>query len=105
MVKVPKFTESNGLSVSKTLKQVGRATPAELTELTGNRSKNVLSTLRTLHGQSKIHIGDWEITNKGRVNPVWFWGDGDDKREPMAPRVREFFTPRPDLAAAWMFNV
>jgi predicted transcriptional regulator len=101
---VPKFTTPKGESVAKTLQKVSRASTNELVTLTGRPIKSVLSTLRTLHTRSKIHIGGYEVNKRGQVNRIWFWGDGDDKREPVVNSKKEKFIPRLDEAAAWLRN-
>lgn len=101
---LPKFTKSTGSPVSKALKKVGKATSTQLTEMTKNQPNAVTATLKVLHNQSKIHIGDWETNSRGKLTAVWFWGDGDDKLE-SSIRHKDGFTPRPDVAAAWLFNV
>ena len=101
---VPKFTTVKGSTVSKMLQKHGHATASKLVKLTNRPIKSVLSTLRTLHDRSKIHVGAYERNNRGQVSRVWFWGDGDDAREPNIVRDKDGFTPRPDVAAAWLRN-
>ena len=104
MSEIPKFTTVKGSTVSKVLQKVERATASKLVKLTGRPIKSVLSTIKTLHQQSKIHIGDHEINKRGQVSRVWYWGDGDDAREPNIVRDKNGFIPRPDMAAAWLRN-
>ena len=101
---IPKFTTVKGSTVSKVLQKVGRATASTLVKLTGRPVKSVLSTIKTLHNQSKIHVGDHEVNKRGQVSRVWVWGDGDDAREPNIVRNKQEFIPRPDEAAAWLRN-
>ena len=101
---IPKFTTVKGSTVSKVLQKVGRATASTLVKLTGRPVKSVLSTIKTLHNQSKIHVGDHEVNKHGQVSRVWVWGDGDDAREPNIVRNKQEFIPRPDVAAAWLRN-
>ena len=101
---IPKFTTPKGESVAKTLQKVSRASTNELVTLTGRPIKSVLSTLKTLHDRSKIHVGEYEVNKRGQVTRVWFWGDGDDKREPVIVSNKQIFIPRPDEAAAWLRN-
>ena len=101
---IQKFTTVKGSTVSKVLQKVGRATASTLVKLTGRPVKSVLSTIKTLHNQSKIHVGDHEFNKRGQVSRVWVWGDGDDAREPNIVRNKQEFIPRPDVAAAWLRN-
>lgn len=101
---IPKFTTVKGSTVSKVLQQVNHATVSTLVQLTGRPIKSVLSTLKTLHQQSKIHIGGYEINKRNQVSRVWHWGDGDDAREPSTIKHMDGFIPRPDEAAAWLRN-
>ena len=101
---IQKFTTVKGSTVSKVLQKVGRATASTLVKLTGRPVKSVLSTIKTLHNQSKIHVGDHEVNKRGQVSRVWAWGDGDDAREPNIVRNKQEFIPRPDVAAAWLRN-
>jgi hypothetical protein len=104
MIDVPKFVPIKNLTVAKMLQSHGKATATALVKLTGKPMKSVLSTLKTLHNRSKIHIGDYEINKRGQVSRVWQWGDGDDKREPLIVKNKQPFTPRPDMASAWLRN-
>ena len=101
---VPKFTTPKGLSVSKALQKVGRGSASAMARITGRPIKSVLSTLKTLHDRSKIHIGAYILNKRGQASRVWFWGDGDDAREPVMLGNNEVFIPRPDTAAAWLRN-
>ena len=109
MSDVPKFTAPEkltikGSTVSKMLQKHGRATANVLVKLTGRPIKSVLSTVKALHRQSKIHIGDYEFNKRGQVSRVWFWGDGDDAREPVMSGNKQIFVPHADVAAAWLRN-
>jgi hypothetical protein len=106
---VPKFTApekipANSATVSKMLQKHGHATASRLVKLTNRPIKSVLSTLRTLHDRSKIHVGAYERNKRGQVAKVWYWGDGDDVREPSTIEHKNGFIPRPDEAAAWLRN-
>ena len=101
---VQKFTTPKGLSVSKALQKIGRGTASAVSRMTGRPIKSVLTSLQTLHQQSKIHIGDYEINKRKQVARIWYWGDGDDKREPSTIEHKDGFTPRLDEAAAWLRN-
>jgi hypothetical protein len=103
MYEIPKSTVK-GSTVSKVLQKVGRATATTVVKLSGRPIKSVLSTLKSLHQQSKIHIGDYEVNKRGQVAKVWAWGDGDDAREPVMRNNKVAFIPRPDTAAAWLRN-
>ena len=109
MNEMPKFTAPENLTikgstVAKMLEKHGHATASSLVKLTGRPIKAVLKTLHVLHGQSKIHIGAYEINKRGKASRVWYWGDGDDAREPHPLHRKENFIPRPDVAAAWLRN-
>jgi hypothetical protein len=85
------------------LQKNGSATASTLVKLTDKPLKSVLSTLKILHNQSKIHVGSFEVNKRGKVSRVWTWGDGDDVREPIM-EGKQVFIPRPDEAAAWLRN-
>lgn len=104
MSEMPKFTTVKGSTVAKVLQQVNCATVSTLVQLTGRPIKSVLSTLKTLHDRSKIHIGGYEINKRNQASRVWHWGDGDDAREPVDSNGKLTFIPRPDEAAAWLRN-
>jgi hypothetical protein len=101
---IPKFTTIKGSTVAKVLQQVNCATVSTLVQLTGRPIKSVLSTLKTLHDRSKIHIGGYEINKRNQASRIWYWGDGDDAREPSTVKHSNGFIPRPDEAAAWLRN-
>ena len=103
MSEIPKFTVK-GSTVAKMLQNNGSATANMLVQLTGRPIKSVLSTLKTLHERSKIHIGSYEINKRNQVSRVWHWGDGDDAREPSNVKHEDGFIPRLDEAAAWLRN-
>ena len=103
MSDIPKSTVK-GSTVSKTLEKVGHATVSTLVKLTGRPIKSVLSTIKTLHDRSKIHIGAYELNRRGQVSRVWYWGDGDDVREPNIVKHKNGFIPHADVAAAWLRN-
>jgi hypothetical protein len=93
------------LTVAKMLQSNGGATASMLVKLTGRPMKSVLSTLKTLHDRSKIHIGSYEINKRNQASRIWVWGDGDDARESQSHILhKEGFIPRPDEAAAWLRN-
>jgi hypothetical protein len=100
---IPKSTVK-GSTVSKVLEKVGHATVSTLVKLTGRPIKSVLSTVKTLHDRSKIHIGAYELNRRGQVSRVWYWGDGDDVREPNIVKHKNGFIPHADVAAAWLRN-
>jgi hypothetical protein len=91
------------LTVAKMLQSHGKATATALVKLTSRPMKSVLATIKTLHQQSKIHIGSYEFNRRGQLSRVWHWGDGDDAREPVMTG-KQAFIPRPDIASAWMRN-
>ncbi len=100
---IPKFVPVKSLTVARMLQKHGHATASILVKLTGRPMKSVLSTLKTLHDRSKIHIGSYEFNKRGQVSRVWHYGDGDDAREPVLIGKKKFI-PRPDAAAAWLRN-
>ena len=104
MIDVPKFIPIKSLTVAKMLQKNGQATANTLVKLTGKPIKSVLSTLKTLHGRGKIYIAAYEINKRGQASRVWAWGDGDDAREPVTGIKKQKFTPRPDVAAAWLYT-
>jgi hypothetical protein len=104
MSEIPKPTTVKGSTVAKVLQQVNCATASTLVQLTGRPIKSVLSTIKALHSQSKIHIGSYEINKRNQVSRVWHWGDGDDVREPSNVKHEDGFIPRLDEAAAWLRN-
>jgi len=91
------------LTVAKMLQKHGKATATALVKLTGRPMKSVLSTIKTLHDRSKIHIGGYEINKRGQSSRVWTWGDGDDAREPVM-LGKQTFIPHADEAASWLRN-
>ena len=101
---IPKFTTVKGSTVAKVLQTVGRATTSTLVKLTGRPVRSVLSTVKTLHERSKIHVGCYILTGRGKMSRVWYWGDGDDAREPIMEGKKQVFIPRLDEAAAWLRN-
>jgi hypothetical protein len=103
MSETPKLT-IKGSTVAKMLQKVNHATASTLVKLTGRPIKSVLSTLKTLHDRSKIHIGAYELNRRGQVSRVWYWGDGDDVREPNIVKHKNGFIPHADVAAAWLRN-
>jgi hypothetical protein len=104
MSEIPKSTTVKGSTVAKMLQNHGGATASMLVKLTGRPIKSVLSTLKTLHDRSKIHIGSYEINKRNQASRIWVWGDGDDAREPSTVKHKDGFIPRPDEAAAWLRN-
>jgi hypothetical protein len=105
MSEMPKFTAiPRGRLVSKALEQEGRATASMLMKITGKSIVTVRDAIKKLYAQSKIHVGGYEMNSRGKLSKVWYWGDGDDVREPIIAKDRPFFTPRPDEAAAWLRN-
>jgi len=95
---------SPNVTVARALQEVGRATASALIKLTGRPQKSVINTLKNLYHQSKVHIGGYEVNKRGQITRVWYWGDGDDKREPNIVKHKDNFIPRLDEAAAWLRN-
>ena len=91
------------LTVAKMLQSHGKATATALVKLTGRPMKSVLATIKTLHQQSKIHVGSYEFNRRGQLSRVWHWGDGDDAREPVMTGKQKLI-PHADVAAAWLRN-
>ena len=100
----PKFTTVKGSTVAKVLQKVNCATAKTIVKLTGRPIKSVLSTIKTLHDRSKVHIGSYELNKRGQASRVWHWGDGDDAREPVMEGNKRVFIPHADVAAAWLRN-
>jgi hypothetical protein len=105
MSEIPKFTSKpHGKSVAKALEKEGRATVVTLMKLTDKSITSVRDAIKLLYGKSKIHIGGYELSSRGKVSKVWYWGDGDDAREPVDEQGKPTFIPRPDVASAWLRN-
>ena len=105
MSEIPKFTAvARDKLVAKALEKEGRATTNKLMNLTGKPVTTVRDALKKLYARSKIHIGAYEINGRGKVTRIWYWGDGDDAREPLPGKARPVFVPRLDEAAAWLRN-
>ena len=107
MSEIPVFIEGVkpvNLTVGRALQKVGRATTNTLVKLTGRPVKSVLSTIKSLHQKSKIHIGSYAVTRRGQATRVWHWGDGDDVREPSTVKHMDGFTPHADVASEWLRN-
>jgi hypothetical protein len=104
MADEPEFKTIKGSTVAKVLQKVGHATASKVVRLSGRPIKSVLSTLKALHQQSKIHIGAYEFSERGQASRVWYWGDGDDAREPSTLKHVDGFIPHADVAAAWLRN-
>jgi hypothetical protein len=102
-MKTDKPIPIKNLTVAKMLQSHGKATATALVKLTSRPMKSVLATIKTLHQQSKIHIGSYEFNRRGQLSRVWHWGDGDDAREPVMSG-KQTFIPRPDVASAWLRN-
>ena len=107
MSEIPVFiseVKPKSMTVGKALQKAGHATVSALVKLTGKDSKNVQSALKTLYTGSRIHIGDYVVSRRGQVTRVWYWGDGDDKHEPIVNKSKEVFVPHADVASAWLRN-
>ena len=102
---VPNYKSTpKGKSVARALERLSRATANDLAREVSKQSKDVISSLNTLYSQSKIHVGDYQIISRGKLAKVWFWGDGDDVREPMLNKDKTRFVPRADIAVWWMHD-
>jgi hypothetical protein len=104
MSDVPQFVVPKNITVGKVLQKVGQATVSALVVLTGKDIKTVRHAVKTLYLTNKVHIGSYELNKRGKITQVWYWGDGDDAREPVMLSNKEVFVPRPDVAAAWLRN-
>jgi len=105
MDEIPKLTSKpKGKSVAKALEKEGRATANTLMKLTDKPIASVHEALKKLYSHSKIHIGGYQVNRRGTVSKIWYWGDGDDVREPTTRSNKPVFTPRPDVAAAWLYT-
>ena len=102
---VPNYKSTpKGKSVARALERLSRATSYDLAREVNKQTKDVISSLNTLYSQSKIHVGDYQLTLRGKLSKVWFWGDGDDVREPMLNKDKTRFVPRADIAVWWMHD-
>ena len=101
MVDVPQFVLPKK-TVGQVLQKVGKATASALVVLTGKNIKSVRNAVKILYTTNKIHVGSYELSKRGKVSRIWYWGDGDDAREPVVSK--QTFIPRPDVAAAWLRN-
>jgi len=101
---VPKYVVPKNITVGKALQKIGKATTSALVALTGKDIKTVRNSIKTLYTTNKVHIGSYELTKRGKVSRVWYWGDGDDAREPVDSNGKPTFIPRLDEAAAWLRN-
>jgi len=104
MSDVAHFVVPKDITVGKALQKIGKATVSALVVLTGKDIKSVRNALKILYTTNKVHIGSYELTKRGKVSRVWYWGDGDDAREPVDSNGKPTFIPRLDEAAAWMRN-
>jgi hypothetical protein len=104
MDEIPQSVVPKNITVGKALQNIGQATVSALVVLTGKDIKSVRNALKILYTSNKVHIGSYEITKRGKVSRVWYWGDGDDAREPVDSNGKPTFIPRPDEAAAWLRN-
>ena len=104
MSDVAQFVVPKDITVGKALQKIGKATVSALVVLTGKDIKSVRNALKILYTTNKVHIGSYELTKRGKVSRVWYWGDGDDAREPVDSNGKPTFIPRLDEAAAWMRN-
>ena len=102
MAEIPQFVVPKNITVGKALQKVGKATVSALVVLTGKDIKSVRNALKILYTSNKVHIGSYEITKRGKVSRVWFWGDGDDAKEPVINK--QVFIPHADVASAWLRN-
>jgi len=103
MSNVPQYVVPKNITVGQALQKSGQATVVALVKLTGKDIKSVRSGLKTLYSSNKVHIGGYELSKRGKLSQVWYWGDGDDAREPV-PVGKQTFIPHPDEASAWLFN-
>ena len=104
MSEIPQYVVPKNITVGKALQKIGQATVSALVVLTGKDIKTVRNAVKILYTTNKVHIGSYEINKRGKVSRVWYWGDGDDVREPNIIRHSDGFIPRPDVAAAWLRN-
>ena len=104
MSDVPQYVVPKNITVGRALQKVGKATVSALVVLTGKDIKTVRNSIKTLYVTNKVHIGSYELSKRGKIARVWYWGDGDDAREPVMLGSKQAFIPRPDVAAAWLRN-
>ena len=103
MSEIPQFVVPKNITVSQALQKIGKATVSALVILTGKDIKAVRNALKSLYATDRIHIGSYELSGRGKVSRVWYWGNGDDAREPVM-LGKQAFIPHPDEAAAWLRN-
>ena len=103
MSDIPQFVVPKNITVGKALQKIGKATVSALVVLTGKDIKTVRNSIKTLYTTNKVHIGSYEINKRGKVSRVWYWGDGDDVREPTVID-KQAFIPHADVASAWLRN-
>ena len=101
---IPQYVVPKNITVGQALQKIGKATVSALVKLTGKDIKSVRSAIKNLYLTNKVHIGSYELSKRGKVSRVWFWGDGDDAREPNIVRHSDGFIPHADIAAAWLRN-
>jgi hypothetical protein len=104
MSEIPQYVVPNNITVSKALQKIGQATVSTLVKVTGKDIKTVRNAVKILYTTNKVHIGSYEINKRGKISRVWYWGDGDDAREPVDSNGKPTFIPRPDVASAWLRN-
>jgi hypothetical protein len=102
MSDVPQYVVPKNITVGRALQKIGKATVSALVVLTGKDIKHVRNSIKTLYTTNKVHIGGYELSRRGKLSRVWYWGDGDDAREPTTSKQE--FVPRLDEAAAWLRN-
>jgi hypothetical protein len=99
---VPQYVVPKNITVGQALQKIGQATVSTLVKATGKDLKAVRNAINTLYLTNKVHIGSYELTKRGKVSRVWYWGDGDDVREPVI--TKQEFIPHADVASAWLRN-
>lgn len=102
MSDTPQYVVPKNITVAQAMQKKGKATASELVKITGKDMKTVNSAVKTLYSSNKIHIGEYVLSKRGKLSKVWYWGDGDDAREPVTNKQE--FIPRLDEAAAWLRN-
>ena len=95
----------------RVLKMHGDMDAADVGAKAGLSPSTVKAILRELHTSSMIHVSSWTRSEFNKPVKRYSWGKKEDAPSPKqvarAKRVTPtdpVFSPRPDVAAAWLFN-
>lgn len=104
---VVNLNAKNPATITNTLRELGQASSKQLAEVTKLPRGSVLSTIKELHNAGMIHISEWKMNKTTMLTRIYKWGPGEDAQEPAITYTnnkRNLFTPRADVAAAWLQN-